>query len=58
MYGFYQEVFMRLSHQIEGLSEEFLVRCFVSGLRDAIKYDIIMKNSTTRIETMQIARLE
>lgn len=39
----YQEEFMLLLHQVQDLSEDFLVGCFISGLRDTIKYDIIAK---------------
>nr|TKS13847.1 hypothetical protein D5086_0000049230 [Populus alba] len=30
----YQEAFERLSHQVDGLPEGFLIGCFVAGLRD------------------------
>lgn len=49
---------MRLSHQVPELPEEFLVGCFVSGLRDAIKYDVIAKHPRTMEEVMWLARVE
>lgn len=32
----YQEVFERLSHQVNGLLEIFLIGCFIEGLRNEI----------------------
>lgn len=49
---------MRLSHQILELPKEFLVGCFVSGLRDTIKYDVVAKNPVTMMEAMRLARVE
>lgn len=57
-YDFYQEKFMRLSHQVPNLSEEFFVGCFVSALRDAIKYDIIAKKPISMMKAMRLARVE
>lgn len=49
---------MKLSHQVQELPEDFLVGCFVGGLRDAIKYEIIAKNPNTIEEAMRLARVE
>lgn len=54
----YQAEFMRLSHHVQGLSEEFLVSCFVSGLKDLVKYELMSKNPKTIIEAMRLARIE
>lgn len=54
----YQGEFMKLSHQVQELPEEFLVGCFIGGLRDAIKYEIIAKNPPTIEEAMRLARVE
>lgn len=49
---------MRFSHQVEDLSEEFLVGCFVNGLCDTIKYDVVSKNPSTIEEAMRLTRVE
>lgn len=36
----YQEAFERLSHRVDGLPENFLIGCFVEGLRDDIRLDV------------------
>lgn len=54
----YQEEFLRLSHQVQDLSVEFLVGYFISGVRDAIKYDIVAKILTTMDEAMRLAPVE
>lgn len=46
------------SHQVPELPKEFLVGCFISGLRDTIKYDIIAKNPVTMMEAMRLAQVE
>lgn len=35
-YDEYQKEFMRISHMVHGLSEHFLISCFISGLRETI----------------------
>ncbi|RVW26324.1 Transposon Tf2-12 polyprotein [Vitis vinifera] len=35
----YQEAFERLSYQVDGLPESFLIGCFIAGLRDEIRID-------------------
>lgn len=37
---------MHLSHHAQWLAEDFLISCLVSGLRDAIKYELISKRPT------------
>lgn len=54
----YKEEFIRLSHQIHGLSEEFLVNYFISGLRNAIRFELIAKRPTLIIEAMRLAKVE
>lgn len=44
--------------QVHELPEEFLVGCFIRELRDAIKYEIIVKNPPTIEEAMRLARVE
>ena len=53
----YQEEFEKLSHQVDGLPEPFLIICFIAGLRDEIRLDVKIKQPTTLSETMGVARL-
>ena len=39
----YQEAFERLSYQVDGLPESFLIGCFIAGLRDEIRIDVKIK---------------
>lgn len=57
-FHFYQEEFMRISHQVQDRSEEFLVGCSTSGLKDAVKYNVIAKNPTSIMEAIRLARVE
>ena len=43
----YQEIFEKLSHQIDGLPETFLIRYFIAGLRDEIRLDVKIKQPRT-----------
>ena len=53
----YQEAFERLSHQVDGLPEGFLIGCFVAGLRDEIRIDVKIKHPHTLAEAIGVARL-
>lgn len=53
----YQEVFEKLSHQIDGLPEGFLVGCFIAGLKDDIRLDVKIKQPKTLTEAIGVARL-
>ncbi|XP_068661892.1 protein NRT1/ PTR FAMILY 4.5-like [Aristolochia californica] len=53
----YQEVFKRLSHQVDGLPERFLIGCFIAGLRDDIRIDVKIKQPRTLVDTIGVARL-
>ncbi|XP_061968341.1 uncharacterized protein LOC133691764 [Populus nigra] len=53
----YQEAFERLSHQVDGLPEGFLIGCFVAGLRDEIHIDVKIKHPHTLTEAIGVARL-
>lgn len=57
-YEEYVMEFMRLSHYVHGLSEEFLIECFISGLKDSIKYELMAKQPKDIIEAMRLAQLE
>ncbi|KAL5718323.1 hypothetical protein ACHQM5_011236 [Ranunculus cassubicifolius] len=53
----YQEAFEKLSNQVDGLPESFLVGCFIAGLRDDIRLDVKIKQPKTLADTIGIARL-
>lgn len=53
----YQEAFEKLSHQVDGLPESFLVGCFVAGLRDEIRLDVKIKQPRTLVDAIGVARL-
>jgi len=40
----YQEEFEKLSHQVNGLPETYLIGCFIVGLRDDIRLDVKIKH--------------
>ncbi|KAL5771152.1 hypothetical protein ACOSP7_015306 [Xanthoceras sorbifolium] len=43
----YQEAFEKLSHQVDGLPKNFLIGCFIAGLRDDIRLDVKIKQPST-----------
>jgi hypothetical protein len=43
----YQEEFEKLSHQVDGLPETFLIGRFIAGLRDDIRLDVKIKHLAT-----------
>jgi len=53
----YQETFERLSHQVDGLPGNFLIGCFIAGLRDKIRLDVKIKQPHTLANTIRVARL-
>ena len=53
----YQEAFEKLSHQVDGLPENFLNGCFIAGLRDDIRLDVKIKQPSTLADTIGVARL-
>ena len=53
----YQEAFERLSHQVNSLSEGFLIRCFVASLRDDIRIDVKIKQPHTLADAIGVAQL-
>lgn len=54
----YQSEFMKLSHHVDGLSEEFLVICFISGLKKELRYELLMKAPPTVAVAIRLAKLE
>ena len=53
----YQEAFEKLSHQVDGLPESFLIGCFVAGLRDDVRIDVKIKQPHTLADAIGVARL-
>ena len=53
----YQEVFGKLSHQIDGLPETFLIGCLVAGLHDEIQLDVKIKQPCTLADAIGVSRL-
>ncbi|XP_073138657.1 uncharacterized protein [Henckelia pumila] len=53
----YQETFEKLSHQVDNLPENFLIGCFIAGLRDDILLDVKIKQPRTLADMIGVARL-
>lgn len=53
----YQEAFEKLSHQVDNLLENFLIGCFIAGLRDDIRLDVKIKQPRTLADMIGVARL-
>ncbi|KAL5753670.1 hypothetical protein ACOSP7_021890 [Xanthoceras sorbifolium] len=53
----YQEAFEKLSHRVDGLPKNFLIGCFVAGLKDEIRLDVKVKKPSTLSDTIGVARL-
>ena len=53
----YQEAFEKLSHKVDGLPENFLVGCFIAGLKDEIRLDVRVKQPRTLSESISVAHL-
>ena len=53
----YQETFEMLSHRVDGLPENYLIGCFIAGLRDDIRLDVKLKKPRTLADTIGAARL-
>ena len=53
----YQEAFEKLSHKVNDLPKNFLVGCFIIGLKDEIRLDVRMKQPKTLSEPISVAHL-
>ncbi|KAK0608629.1 hypothetical protein LWI29_033588 [Acer saccharum] len=53
----YQTEFEKLSQQVDDLPENYLVACFVAGLRDEIRLDVKFKKPRTLSDAIGVARL-
>ncbi|KAH7547281.1 hypothetical protein FEM48_Zijuj01G0293100 [Ziziphus jujuba var. spinosa] len=51
----YQESFEKLSHQVDGLPERFLVGCFIAGLKDEVRLDVKIKHPRCLAEAIFVA---
>lgn len=54
----YQEKFEELANKTSGLSEEFFISCFVSGLKEEIRGGVQMFRPKSISEAMGLARLQ
>lgn len=57
-YNKYQWEFIKPSHQVHGLSGEFLTSYFISGLREPVKLRLLFRRPESVIEAMKLIRLE
>ncbi|XP_061341120.1 uncharacterized protein LOC133287507 [Gastrolobium bilobum] len=53
----YQEQFEHLSNQVDGLSESFLVSCFISGLKKDIQHDVSAFRPSSLSHAMSLAKI-
>jgi hypothetical protein len=53
----YQTEFEKLSQRIDNLPENYLVGCFIAGLRDEIRLDVKVKHPRTLLDAIEVARL-
>ncbi|XP_077215613.1 uncharacterized protein LOC143850231 [Tasmannia lanceolata] len=54
----YQQEFERLANHTQGLQEDFLIRCFVFGLRDEIQVEVQMFQPTSLTAAIGLAGLQ
>lgn len=48
---------MRLSHQVQGLSKEFITS-FISGMRNNARVELMAKQSQSVLEAIRLARMD
>ena len=53
----YQEALEKLSHKVDDLPKNFLVGCFIAGLKDEIHLDVRVKQPKTLFESISVAHL-
>lgn len=53
----YQESFEKLSHQVDALSEEFLMACYIGGLKDEVRLEVKTKKPRSLIDAMELSRM-
>ncbi|KAJ0077255.1 hypothetical protein Patl1_35397 [Pistacia atlantica] len=54
----YQKRFEALSNRVGGLTDEFLLHCFVSGLKDEIRYMLKLQQPTSLKEAIGLTRTQ
>lgn len=54
----YQTEFEKLATQVSGLSEQFLINCFIGGLKEEIRLNVKMFRPTSLSSTIGLARLQ
>ncbi|XP_035843990.1 uncharacterized protein LOC118490448 [Helianthus annuus] len=53
----YQESFEKLSHQVDGLPEDFLMSSYIGGLKDEVRLEVKMKKPRSLIDAMGLSRM-
>nr|GEU53787.1 hypothetical protein [Tanacetum cinerariifolium] len=53
----YQESFKKLSHQVDGLPEDFLMACYIGCLKDEVRLEVKMKKPRSFIDAMGLSRI-
>ncbi|GJZ88094.1 transposon ty3-G gag-pol polyprotein [Tanacetum coccineum] len=53
----YQEAFEKISHQVDGLPEVFLVGCFIGGLKEEIRLEVKLKKPRSLTDAIGMALL-
>ncbi|GKE54727.1 transposon ty3-G gag-pol polyprotein, partial [Tanacetum coccineum] len=53
----YQESFEKLSNQVDGLPEDFLMACYIGGLKDEVRLEVKMKKPRSLIDAMGLSRM-
>jgi len=55
--GEYQSQFEELSNQVTGLTEQWLVSFFITGLNDHLKYDLLLAQPVSYASAVSIAKI-
>ena len=53
----FHTAFMTLANRVEGLSDAALMDCFVSGLKDGIKRDVLAREPDSLLRAVALAKL-
>ena len=53
----YQEQFEQLSNKVDGLSEKFLLSCFISGLKPHIQHEVASFQPATLTKAMAFTKI-
>lgn len=54
----YQEQFEILANKTQGLPENFFTSCFISGLKEEIRANVLMFRPTTTSQAISLAKLQ